>query len=220
MFRKIRLYANLSAEAALNTEIAGDKMTAEILLIINENGREITRVKYYMSSACPIKGNAVIEISELLGEFENESSNINYLKSVGMVFDIIVRNKKTDMLSDISLCRFEFAMKIIKAHKLEYLRRKRKRIKEENQSEIMINAAKRIISIIEKNNLEQLSVEDISVMKRYLYNVTPPFEELKAFPDDLKQLIRPAFEVMKILIELSPAESDKKYLKEINEFLQ
>lgn len=189
-------------------------MVTELILLIKDEGNEIVTVKYALSSVIPAKQLAKLELTDFLFP-EEECHSAEYLKAAKAIYNIIARSKKLYLLSERSYKRLELLNKVYNAICYEKMRLYKQKISRLDKCNRMLSASQKIVGFMKKSSFEDLSSEDFYIMKRYLMSVIPDTSELMEYPEFCMVKIRPVFDLLKLLIDIAPAEKDKSYITKI-----
>lgn len=190
-------------------------MVSDLILLITDMGNDIAKVKYSFPSALPAHLSAELELTEFLFPADGFCLNEEYLVSAKAISDIISRQRKMYLLSERSRSRLELLNKVYNALCFEKVRLYKLKIIRLKKCDLMLSASKRIADLIRSSTFEELTSEDFHVMKRYLMAFIPDTSELMDYPGFYMEKIRPVFDLLNILIEIAPAENEKKYISNI-----
>ncbi|MGN1415734.1 MAG: hypothetical protein ACI4XF_02755 [Oscillospiraceae bacterium] len=187
-------------------------MLSELTLIITENENEIIQVKYALDSVCPYHGITRLDIAELLSGYEDNKSNMQYLSCTAAVFEILCRGGKLHCISSENSALLEKIFKLYSAISYENQRHEKHMQLLEEQCTDMLRAAERIAGIIRTHTFETLTARDLDAMKSYLKKHIPAVSELMSYPPELMNELRPVFDLMRLLVDFSPTDTDRKYI--------
>ncbi|MDD7428967.1 MAG: hypothetical protein SOU50_04645 [Oscillospiraceae bacterium] len=190
-------------------------MLSELTLIITENTNEIIQVKYALDSVCPYHGTTRLDIAELLSGYEDNRGNMQYLGCAAAVFEILCRGGKLHCISSENGALLEKIFKLYSALSYESHKQEKQMRLLEEQCTDMLRAANRIAGIIRNHTFETLTAKDLNAMKSYIKKNIPPVSELMGYPPDIMDELRPVFDLMRLLVDFSPTDPDRKYIENI-----
>lgn len=190
-------------------------MVSQLILLITDEDNDIATVKYTFPSVIPAQLYAKIDLTEFLFPEGAGCRSAEYLRSAKAIYDIIARQGKKHLLSDSSLKRLELLNKVYNGICYEKLRLCRQKISRLDKCNRMLSASQKITGFIKKSSFEDLTSEDFYIMKRYLMSFIPDTSELMDYPEFCMLKIRPVFDLLKLLIDIAPAENEKNYISKI-----
>ncbi|MGN0695815.1 MAG: hypothetical protein ACI4J5_03500 [Oscillospiraceae bacterium] len=190
-------------------------MLSELTLIITENENEIIQVKYELDSVCPYHGSTRLDVAELLSGYEKNRGNMQYLSCAAAVFEMLCRGGKLHCISAENAAQLEKIFKLYSALSYETRRQEKALRAVGEQCSDMLRAAERIAGIIRSHTFETLTARDLDAMKSYLKKHIPAVSELMSYPPDIMDELRPVFDLMRMLVDFSPTDADRKYIDNI-----
>ncbi len=190
-------------------------MTSELTILVTDGGESIVRLKYGFASVCPVRGTLKLELEDFLALKDKLRGNRDYLNIAHLLFALLNRSEIADKMSDDTYRELHMLYMVYKGLQNEHYRLKRQQLLRERQSDYMLISAYRIVDILKKSSFIMLDSSDYRTMKKYLLSHMPDKSELKEYPQELLNKIRPFFALLKILIELSPEDDDKLFIEYI-----
>ena len=190
-------------------------MTSELTILITDGGESIVRLKYGFASVCPVCGTLKLELEDFLALKDKLRGNRDYLNVAHILFILLNRSDIADKMSEETYRELHMLYIVYNGLQNEHYRLKRQQLLRERQSDYMLISAYRIVDILKKSSFIMLDSSDYRTMKKYLLSHMPDKSELKEFPQELLNKIRPFFALLKILIELSPEDDDKMFIEYI-----
>ena len=192
-----------------------EEMTSELTIIITDGGESIVRLKYGFASVCPVRGALKLELEDFLALKDKMRGNRDYLNAAHILFIVLNRSEITEKMSEETYRDLHMLYMVYNGLQNEHYRLKRQRLLRERQCDYMLISAYRIVDILKKSSFIMLDSSDYRTMKKYLLSHMPDKSELKEYPQELLNKIRPFFALLKILIELSPEDEDKLFIEYI-----
>lgn len=189
--------------------------SSKLKLYITEDDKTIIAASFGINSTCPTHGNAVIELTEFLDSENDHKGNADFLFNAYFIYSLIKSGNALDELSYDVHRRLKLLAKSYTA--LKNLSKMKSRLDKiySKYCMIMIASAYRVSSIIKKDHNSVLTKSDFDTLKEYLLAAIPPDRDLLAFPTGLKSKIRPFFELLHLVINLSSSKSEYKRIHDL-----
>lgn len=181
---------------------------SKLKLYITEDDKTIVAAIFAIKSTCPSHGSVIIELTEFLDSEKDNKGSGKYLFNAFFLYSLIKSGNALDELSDDVHRRLKILAKsYIALRNLSKIEKKLDKIYAKYCT-IMITAAFRASSIIKKDRHSILTKSDFDTLKEYLIAAIPPECDLLAFPERMKNKIRPFFELLHLVINLSSSKSE------------